>query len=74
MTANAFFDNHLVGDVANNSEIYIPPRNSRSHYIFMNLTFTGDEGYIAYVRSHYIYLYCNLLALYDCNTYSYICI
>ena len=41
------FDQKVVGEATNATQIRVPMRSYKTHYISVNLTFTGDEGYIA---------------------------
>jgi len=48
MNVNAFFDQRMIGQISNQTRVSIPMRSYFMYEIYMNLTFSGEEGYIAY--------------------------
>jgi len=45
------FDSKVVGDATNITHVTIPMRSTRMYSMQLNITFAGDEGYIAYYCS-----------------------
>lgn len=44
----ATFDTHVIGDTVNNTELTIPIKSGKTVYAQLNVSFSGDEGYMAH--------------------------
>ena len=47
LTVSGYFDQRVVATVTNDTHQTIPLRATGTYEVQMNLTFSGDEGYIA---------------------------
>jgi hypothetical protein len=48
MQVTTMWDTKVMQDVTNNTQVRIPMRQQISYSVDLNVTFSGDEGYIAY--------------------------
>lgn len=51
LSVTVLFDTKVMGEAENTTKLTVPMRTYRTHYIELNVTFSGDEGYIAFYCS-----------------------